>query len=355
MSEETQKSVHFRFQGNSATDAKIPFSILKSLSSNLLGIAAHMKNVDKRRPGSTSDCIFELKKGSCDCVLSPIPGKEISFDIYNQLYTVWSDVASENEDSPYLTDQAIVKRVCSIIEDSTGWAETLHVKKDIDNSQASIRIHADTIRRLEQITNARGQFDCIGRLYRIHYDGRKAGIKDPQGRVTDVYFTRVMLDAVRDLKDAYAWFVIDRQANSHKILKLVALKNTAEIRSSTLLSAMNQVEEYRKLVEGWDGKVAPAIEKKSVEAARQLIVAVQSLQDTTGIEIKDVHVAPLTNGSLQVEFDNNEVYLEIECIDSTEYQLYRFIKEKKIQDIIRTESSNACLDWIYYTAKRQHG
>lgn len=79
-------------------------------------------------------------------------------------------------------------------------------------------------------------------------------------------------------------------------------------------TAFNKLGQFAKLKENWDSYASNAIDKNCISRAIDILKYLISLQDQFNFETPLPFVAPLSNGGIQFEWEDENKYLELSCL-----------------------------------------
>ena len=198
----------------------------------------------------------------------------------------------------------------------------------------------------------------IAFLHKIDVKNMAIGLTIPDSDVRDIGVARVFRDELikERLLDKFIYVKIDTHGGRKQstLIKYHTLPPETQRLKADLDGKMKEANaklgEISHLMKGWDGYSAPPIRDDSKKATVKLLRNILLLIGKFNLKKLSPNIVPLPNGNLQLEWETDDKYLEIETKSEKNYHILKTHRKKESE--FDCKDYREALDSIYWLLKR---
>ena len=114
-----------------------------------------------------------------------------------------------------------------------------------------------------------------------------------------------------------------------------------------LAPVLERVKAFANLQKGWDSYSAAAIKPGAIRAAAAFLVLAASELRVRGVSMIAPFCAPVSRGSVQVEWEDDGKYLEIEFVDERQIEYMRSVGDLSAEGVTEREKALELAVWFH--------
>jgi len=353
MSPDEEEKYVFQFKGDPIKGKRISYQKLKSLTGTIAGLAKDV-NIDEKNPKDV-DFDIEINEGSTELCAYPID--EYTEDAFDIISSIFRDFSADQWNS-YLTIDKVKRRMRSFFKTVDGWASEFTIRKNVEKL-GTIQVNESIYERLkietERFPEVSIHVFLINRMYR---DLSSVQFSIPKYKTYFVHIKQRDLDSIKKEFGNYAYVKIrtNLSRNYMNIISFSPIPNIEKINDARCFDPkMNSLlEKFRAMEEDWNGYDARPIKPLLIKNCRRYINYLESFFKETKIQPIYPEIYPMTDGRIQLEWENEKKYLEIEMADNNYIVYKKWIDErikskpKEMETTFSVPSFLATLDSIIW-------